>query len=631
MKKLANAIGIVAVNLVVFIVLLGGIEFYFRHWGHEQPDGLLNGLWQSFQPYVMVSTAPGEYRQFSNAFTNEVYPSTVRTNSLGYNDPHEFVVGRTYKKAANEKVVLFTGGSAAWGVGATATDRTVAGRMQYYLNSLQSDEHYTVINLAMGSWLAFQQFIGLQMWGPQFDPDWVVSMDGFNDAGVGCNYSQGPGNPMYFATMRSYIDGYLMSTQHPVFYRGWLENELIKHSKAYRIITGKQYVPDDRVFDQSSTEHEVFRRQIIPTKVGEARQMLAFYLAAERGMLNLFPQARYILSTQPVVNPVAGDFNDIYDYPVGSPERKTAIEKRTADLETYLTQHENEMCGQGTAHPANTYILDNGALQLEQLVDEEAARGRAVEYYNIRTLFHGTRPEHMPYFSDAVHLSDKGMDVIGKFYAERILAADHERPAAASTAASAASSAPAVSIAPAASAVPAASASAAPTNAEDHNWDYLVGLTVKDETAEEPVVAGFQPRRLTATPTASRHGLGVRFDNLKPGGTYHLTVWLKSAPNAWAMVEGRDSNDPQTGSPVHYGVVSFDLQKAVTTKSSGDLAKLSVAPAKDGWVKVTFDLVTKDGRIYVTANLLEGGNGLHVFQGAGQNVVLGGIEIEERQ
>ena len=162
-------------------------------------------------------------------------------------------------------------------------------------------------------------------------------------------------------------------------------------------------------------------------------------------------------------------------------------------------------------------------------------------------------------------------------------------------------------------------------------WDYLVGLTVKDETAEEPVVAGFQPRRLTATPTASRHGLGVRFDDLKPGGTYHLTVWLKSAPNAWAMVEGRDSNDPQTGVPVHYGVASFDLQKAVTTKSSGDLAKLSVAPAKDGWVKVTFDLVTKDGRIYVTANLLEGSNGLMNFQGAGQNVVFGGVEIDERE
>jgi hypothetical protein len=44
---------------------------------------------------------------------------------------------------------------------------------------------------------------------------------------------------------------------------------------------------------------------------------------------------------------------------------------------------------------------------------------------------------------------------------------------------------------------------------------------------------------------------------------------------------------------------------------------------------VAFDLVTKDGRIFVTANLLEGSNGLMYFQGAGQSLVFGGVEIEE--
>ena len=99
-----------------------------------------------------------------------------------------------------------------------------------------------------------------------------------------------------------------------------MKTSLIKHSKAYRIITGKQYVPDDQIFDQSSQENTSFRRQIIPTRVGEARQILAFYIAAERGMLSLFPRASYILSTQPVVNQFTGDFNDIYQYPAGSPE-----------------------------------------------------------------------------------------------------------------------------------------------------------------------------------------------------------------------------------------------------------------------------------------------------------------------
>ena len=86
MKKYANVIGVVAVNLIVLIVLLGGIEFYFRHWGNEQQKELPNGLWQSFQPFVMITTAPGDYPKFFNTFTNETYRSSVRTNSLGYND-----------------------------------------------------------------------------------------------------------------------------------------------------------------------------------------------------------------------------------------------------------------------------------------------------------------------------------------------------------------------------------------------------------------------------------------------------------------------------------------------------------------------------------------------------------------
>jgi len=302
-RKLLGKIAVFAVNVIVFVCLLGCVELYYRFWGHEVAANYPTGLWQTFQPYVMVTTAPGKYRQFSNQFTHQSFPSSVKTNSLGFNDRREFSLTSRYAKAPNEKIVLFTGGSAAWGVGATGTDKTVAARMEYYLNESQKTYKYSVINLAMSSWIAFQEFIGLQLWGHEFaPPDWVVVMDGFNDAGVGCGFSQGPGNPLYFATMRSYINGYLLSTQRPVFYRGWLENELIKHSKAYRIITGRQYVPDDQIFDQTSSESNPTRRQIIPTKVGQSREVLKFYIEAERALLKLFPDAHYILSTQPVVN-----------------------------------------------------------------------------------------------------------------------------------------------------------------------------------------------------------------------------------------------------------------------------------------------------------------------------------------
>lgn len=426
MQGFWRGVRVVAINFIILLVMLGAVELYFRlrYLGtiSEFPDN--NGLWQKFHSYTMIMTAPGNYRKWVNTFTKETYRADVVTNSLGFNDRHEFDYTKPYKKVANEQVVLFTSGSAGWGLGASSTDTTVPARMQYYLNTLQHDVKYTVINLAMGSWIAFQEFLALELWGASFNPDWIVVMDGFNDAGVGCGYSQGVANPMYTATLTAYIDGYLFSTLHPVFYRGWLENELTKYSVAYRTITGRQYVPNNQVLDDASAEKNPTRRTIVPTKVSQAREMLAFYVKSINGILKLYPDAGYIISTQPVVNQFTGDFVDIYQFPPGSDARRAAVERREKGLEEYLTYYQDQPCGVRTAQPSFSYIFGNGAIQLERLADDMRARGRRVEYHNTGRLFPDSRSDRMPYFIDAVHISDKGNDVLGRFYAEGIIASD---------------------------------------------------------------------------------------------------------------------------------------------------------------------------------------------------------------
>ena len=168
MRKLLQGTLIVAVNVIVLVALLGAIEAYFR-WTHPttavsafKPT---NGIWQKYAPYVMFLTAPGAYSAWTNQFTGKTYPAHIVTNALGFNDHHELDYTKPYRKAANEQVVLFTGGSVAWGVGATSTDETIAGRMQYYLNSMQNKTKYTVINLGMGSYIAYQEQLALQLWG----------------------------------------------------------------------------------------------------------------------------------------------------------------------------------------------------------------------------------------------------------------------------------------------------------------------------------------------------------------------------------------------------------------------------------------------------------------------------------
>jgi hypothetical protein len=69
----------------------------------------------------------------------------------------------------------------------------------------------------------------------------------------------------------------------------------------------------------------------------------------------------------------------------------------------------------------------NGAIELERLVDDQRNLGREVQYYNAGTEFPNDRNARIPFFIDPAHMADKGMDILGRFYAEKILAVDGPR------------------------------------------------------------------------------------------------------------------------------------------------------------------------------------------------------------
>jgi hypothetical protein len=416
----------VIINVVVLCVSLAGVEAIYRFRQKDAGDHSgFQGIQLHLVPYVMVAGDRRKYMQWVDEFTGKPIPTTIESNNLGFNDRHDFNMLETYKKEANERVVILTGASEAWGVGATSTENAIAGRTEYYLNSIQHDKKYTVINMGGPSWISYQEFVALELWGGEFDPDWVVVMDGLADASVGCALSQGLMNPVYFPAMKDFLTAYF-GVQRPEYYRGWVENQIIKYSVAYRTITKKSYIPYNFVLDQSDNDDglDSIQKVIVPTKVGEARQMLEFYLKAEQAMLKLYPRAKYLLSTAPVANQFSGDFTDVYDH-MDEPEvHAAAVARRAYDLDVYLGAYANENCGTKTYDPAQTYVFVKGAFELEDLANRASRDGRAVEYYNIGRLFPDARAERIPYFINPSHLSDRGDDVIGKFYAERILAAD---------------------------------------------------------------------------------------------------------------------------------------------------------------------------------------------------------------
>jgi hypothetical protein len=421
-----RAVITVIINVVVLCVLLAGIETFYRFRQKDSGDHSgFQGIQLNLVPYVMVAGDRRKYVQWLDEFTGKPVPTSIESNNLGFNDRHDFNMLETYKKAANERVVVLTGASEAWGLGATSTENAIAGRTEYYLNSSQHERKYTVINMAGPSWISYQEFVALELWGGEFDPDWVIVMDGIADASVGCAISQGLMNPVYFPAMKDFLMAYF-GGQHPAYYRGWLENQVIKYSVAYRTITKQSYIPYNFVFDHSENDNsrDSIQKVIVPTKIGEARQMLEFYLKAEQAMLKLYPKAKYLLSTAPVANQFSGDFTDVYDH-MDEPEvHAAAVARRAHDLDVYLDAYANEDCGTKTYDPAQTYVFVKGAFELEDLVNRAHSDGRAVEYYNTGRLFPDARTERTPYFVNPSHLSDKGDDVIGKFYADRILAAD---------------------------------------------------------------------------------------------------------------------------------------------------------------------------------------------------------------
>lgn len=425
MRRFWTILRLVAINAVVLATMIAGIEVYYRATATPaslDPGG--NMIWQRFHPYVMFHSLPTRYTSWVDRYTGETIEADVSTNSLGFRDDREFSTTEPYDKAPGEKVVLFTGGSTAWGVGASADTTTIASRLETHLNHAQNEIRYTVVNMAMGSWIAYQQFIGLDLWGRQFDPDWVVVLDGANDATVVCASSQGVGNPMYTAVMRAYVDGYLGTQMHPPFYRGWLENELIRYSAAYRELTGKTVIPNTLQVDEAKSDAFLQRVAIEPLAARESFSHTAFYVKSQRAVSSLFDHAKTLFAFQPFPNPSDQEF------PWTAPDvsnpgivKRDHMEQVRIGIESLP---KDLPCGQEAflTKPIVYFQKVLLATELQSLVDELSAEGKPAYFVNTGPWFPTEAEDRKAHFIDAVHLKDSGMDIVAKGLADQVLRAD---------------------------------------------------------------------------------------------------------------------------------------------------------------------------------------------------------------
>ena len=121
------------------------------------------------------------YYPFTGGHTQanfSVYDGKFRSGDHGFNI--DFDLDNPPPKQKGERRIILTGGSAAWGWGASSNDKTMGPVIERALSACK----VRVINLAMSGSSVYANYIALNEWGHALEPDAIISFSGANDMWV---------------------------------------------------------------------------------------------------------------------------------------------------------------------------------------------------------------------------------------------------------------------------------------------------------------------------------------------------------------------------------------------------------------------------------------------------------------
>lgn len=423
MKKIANACLTIFVSLFTVLLLFTATEIIFEQTERQRQN--TPGLPLCFYPYIMYTSGlAGKAGAFwHDEFANVNRPTSLKGNNMGFaaDFDYTFIPDEDYikkfGKKENERIVLFTGGSVSHGVGASSIQQTISAQMEKYLNDSQNKYHYRVLNLGMGSWIAYQEFIALDLIGRQFDPDWIVVMDGRNDAASFSESNAGIGNPMMWPLVEYTLE---KQTKHPQF-----EEFLIRHFSIYRVLSGKCPSPEKSSDLKLNPSQPDTRFQVsVETSWNDIQKQISFYLRSQDAILQQFEKVKFILSIQPLAIGCGPDYHAYYTAS-GDAEKKATLATLLTTLDTINAVNHGVKLTKPIIQDCLNYFLSKSALALEQLVNNyQKDNKRDAQYCNIESMLPAAYEERQPFFIDSCHLSDKGQELAGRFYANLILQRD---------------------------------------------------------------------------------------------------------------------------------------------------------------------------------------------------------------
>jgi len=199
---IALPVGVLAIGLTAYLKLTGignpinrSVTDYF---GRPEPLSPYKTNWAQVNvlvpvPYVGANYMPGIRGHY------------VNTNDLGYRGVthHEQIIEDARAlKSAGFRIVIFTGGSAAFGAYSDDDETTITAYLNLFLT--KTGRRVKVYNFAMGSYTSDDELASVVMYALDTSPDLLVVMDGYNDAVRGSleSYAKGVGIPYAYDTIR---------------------------------------------------------------------------------------------------------------------------------------------------------------------------------------------------------------------------------------------------------------------------------------------------------------------------------------------------------------------------------------------------------------------------------------------
>ncbi len=388
----------------------------------------------SLQPYLMFTIfgQPFQGAVWHDAIRGRDIPSTMHFDNYGFAQDFDFETVpdsdylRRHGKQPGERLVLITGASVVQSVGATKDENTISAQLERHLNTNSAGVRYRVLNIAMGGWIAYQQFVALSLLGLPLDPDWVVVMDGLNDGDVPCVFGSGATSPMDWPKLLYLTYGGTGEASSPLA-------TIARHSAFVRLMSGLRpetgfLYPGLVVFDDTEADPR-FKIKLNGLTAAIQDRQVTFYLDAERDVISLFHRANVLLSTQALFanNTAAPSYRRAFA-PGG-----TAFAAVEAELDHYMDEHKNDQCAPRDKLDAaglRGYFVARSALRLAELVDatQKSDPMRHIIYRNVEGALPYEDKLREQFFIDHAHLTDLGQDRVAEFFAENILAAEHGTP-----------------------------------------------------------------------------------------------------------------------------------------------------------------------------------------------------------